>query len=145
MLADLLHSDAEMITEGFVSSFADECAARMLQFTQRVGDPSATSYVVADRSVRLQYIARDNDLYGQVLQSWDPNQPAWVTVSRMGMYDGTGRWKPGELEDLPLDNIDIKLKTTKSGTVTVYDRHPMEFHGLDELWGMLASALEVEY
>ena len=135
---------AEVVTLEFVSSLADECTMHMLQFVKRAADPAATSYIVPGRSIRMQHIARDDDLYGEVCGSWWLGGPACVTVSRMGVYCDVGRWKAGELDDRAEDNIDIKLTTTKSGTVCVFDQNPLNFHGLDELWGMLASALEVE-
>ena len=143
-VAILEEQRAEVVTKEFVSSLADECTARMLQFVRRAADPAATTYLSPESSLRLQLITHDNDLYGEVSESWWLGEPARVTVSRMGVFCDVGRWKPGELYDLAVDNIDIKLTTTKSGTVSVYDQDPWNFHGLDELWGMLASALEVE-
>ena len=61
-VAILQEQRAEVVTKEFVSSLADECTARMLQFVRRAADPAATTYLSPESSIRLQLITHDDDL-----------------------------------------------------------------------------------
>jgi hypothetical protein len=140
-VAILEEQRAEILTREMVHSISNECAARMLRFTHRVGNAAATCYTVEGCSNRQRNIANGNDLYGQVSVSFGMGNEACVTVSRMGMYTAFG-WTPANLDDLSLDDINVQLETTKAGSINVFNWRPIMFHGLDEMWLVLDRVLQ---